>query len=49
MGSPAGSPYSVSVELRITTIFSAWSTSLHGTGRLAGPHSSVHRQPRPLD
>ena len=25
MGSPPGSPYAVSVELRITTIFSAWS------------------------
>lgn len=29
-GSPPGSPYTVSVELRITTIFSAWSTSLQG-------------------
>ncbi len=32
MGSPPGSPYAVSVELMITTIFSAWSTSLQGRG-----------------
>ena len=48
MGSPPGSPYTVSVELMITMMFSAMSTSSQGAGHLAGPHSSVQRHPRPL-
>lgn len=48
MGSPPGSPYAVSVELMITMMFSAMSTSSQGAGHLAGPHSSVQRHPRPL-
>ena len=48
MGSPPGSPYAVSVELRITTIFSAWSTSLQGVAHTGRPPLPVQRQPRPL-
>jgi hypothetical protein len=43
-----GSPYAVSVELRITTIFSAWSTSLQGVAHTGRPPLPVQRQLRPI-
>ena len=48
MGSPPGSPYAVSVELMITTMFSAWSSSLQGAVHTGRPPSPVQRQPRPI-
>ena len=48
MGSPPGSPYAVSVELMITTMFSAWSSSLQGVAHTGRPPLPVQRQPPPI-